>query len=137
VRKLIVVLTIGLVVFIVVNRQRLFVLDPLATVTRDGGKVPDVRVLINDSNDVLLLDRSTGSLRLAMVQHWNKVAESPTRPLRCLSFFVCLTDADRATASPLPVGSRGGRPAVEAVTMTDRRVEFVNQPGGLVGIALR
>jgi len=136
-RKLLILLTIGLVVFVVVYRQRLFLRDPLAAVTRDGVKVSDVAVMINYTNDVLLQDASAGKKRLYLVQNWNKVAEAPAAPLRCIQGLACMTDADQATADAIAVGTRGRRPPFEGVTMTNRRVEFVDEDGALVEVTLR
>ena len=48
-----------------------------------------------------------------------------------------MTDADQASARALPVGSRGRREVFEGVTMTNRRVEFVDEDGALVRVTLR
>ena len=136
-KRLFALALICVVVFVVVDRQRIFLRDPLATVTRDGVKVGGVAVMINYSNDVLLLDGSEPQSRSYLVQHWNEVAGVPTAPLRCVMGVACLTDADQATAAPLAIGSRGRRAAFEGVTMTDRRVEFVDEEGALVTVLLR
>lgn len=128
---------VGVIVFVVVYRQRVFLRDPLAEVTRDGVKVAGVTTMINYSNDVLLLDRSGAGARLYVVQGWNKVAEVPTAPLKCVYGVACMTDADQATATAVPVGSRGRREKFEGVTMTNRRVEFVDEDGALVQVMLR
>ncbi len=94
-------------------------------------------VMINYSNDVLLDDKSNGSRRVYLVQGWNKVAAVPTAPLKCEYGVVCMTDADQASARALPVGSRGRREAFVGVTMTNRRVEFVDEDGALVRVTLR
>jgi hypothetical protein len=136
-RKLPILLTIGLAVFVVVYRQRLFLRDPLAVVTRDGVKVSGVAVMINYTNDVLLQDASAGRKRLYLVQNWNKVAEAPTAPLRCIQGLACMADADQATGDAIAVGTRGRRSPFEGVTMTNRRVEFVDEDGALVEVTLR
>ena len=48
-----------------------------------------------------------------------------------------MTDADQATATQLEPGSRGRRPPFEGVTMTNRRVEFVDEDGALVTVTHR
>ena len=53
-KKLIALLVLLLVVFVVVERKRVFVRDPLASVTRAGDKVSGEQVYINYYNDVLL-----------------------------------------------------------------------------------
>jgi hypothetical protein len=136
-KKLLAFLVLALVVFVVVYRQRLFLRDPLATVTRDGVKVSDVAVMINYSNDALLQDHSAGKYRIYLVQNWNKQAEVPTVALMCIQGLACMTDADQATATAIIPGSRGRRPAWEGVTMTNRRVEFVDEEGDLVQVVLR
>jgi len=136
-KRLLALALICLVVFVVVYRQRIFVRDPLATVTRDGVKMGNVQVMINYSNDVLLQDGSTTERRLYLVQNWNKAAEVPTVPLKCIYGVACMTDADQASAMRLEVGSRGRRTPFEGVTMTNRRVEFVDEDGALVAVALR
>ena len=136
-KKLLALVVLGMVVFIVINRQRVFLWDPIASVTRDGVKLSGVRAMINYSNDVLLEDASAGRTRIYLVQGWNKRLETPTAPLKCLKLLGCLTDADQATATPVPVGTRGKRPPFEGVTMTNKRVEFVDEDGALVVVALR
>jgi hypothetical protein len=136
-KKLLALLTLGLVIFIVVYRQRIFLRDPLATVTRDGVKVSDVRAMINYSNDVLLDDQSADKHRVYLVQNWNKHLEVPTMPLRCVQGLACMTDADQAAATAITPGSRGRREAFQGVTMTNRFVEFVDEDGDLVRVTLR
>ena len=136
-RKLLALLVIGLIVFLVIYHQRVFLRDPLATVTRDSVKDSDVRVLINYSNDVMLDDASAGRHRIYIVQGWNKTAAFLAPGLKCLNGLVCMTDADQATATPVEVGSRGKRPPFEGVTMTNKRIEFVDEDGALVQVTLR
>lgn len=136
-RKLLILLVLVAVVFIAVNRQRLFLRDPLATVTRDGVKVDGVAVMINYSNDILLTDGSAGKRRIYLVQNWNKVAATPTAALKCLQGLVCLTNADQALAEAIPVGTRGKRTPFEGVTMTNKHVEFVDEDGALLLVTLR
>ena len=136
-KKLFALVLICVVVFVVVYRQRIFMRDPIATVTRDGVKIGNVQVMINYSNDVLLQDGSMPERRLYLVQNWNKVAEVPTAPVKCLQGLGCLTDADQASATRLDIGSRGRRAPFEGVTMTNKRVEFVDEDGALVTVVLR
>ena len=126
------------VVFIVVERQRLFLRDPLARVTRDGVAgwgCEDADQLF--TNDVLLEDRTGGGLRVYLAQHWSDAVITPAM-LKCLGQMVCLTDADHATGASVDGGVVAGRrePYV-GVTMTNRRVEFVDEDGALVQVVLR
>jgi hypothetical protein len=125
------------IVFVVVNRQRLFLRDPLASVTRDGVTVHGAQVMINYSNDVLLSDASSPHRSIYLVQHWNKVAETPTAPLHCLQAMACLTDADQAAGAAIVPGTRGRRTPFAGVTMTNKRIEFVDEDGALVEVTLR
>jgi hypothetical protein len=137
VKKLLLLIVLGLAVFVVVYRQRVFMWDPIATVTRDGVKQGSVRVMINYSNDVLIDDRSTEKRRMYLVQNWNKVAQYSEGPLKCVQYLACMTDADQATGEKVTSGSRGRREPFEGVTMTNKRVEFVDENGELVVVALR
>ena len=136
-KKLLALLTIGLIIFVVIYRQRIYVWDPIATVTRDGVKQGSVRVMINYSNDVLMDDKSTNARRIYLVQNWNKVAQSSTGPLKCIQFLACMTDAEQASGDKVTPGSRGKREPFEGVTMTNKRVEFVDEAGALVTVSLR
>ena len=137
-KKLLAILVIFLVAFLALNRQRIYLRDPLAKVSRDGAAIAGVTTMINYSNDVLLLDSSDPQHhRLYLVQGWNKVAAVPTVPLRCEAGLACMADADQATATPITPGSRGHREPFLGVTMTNRRVEFVDEDGALVKVQLR
>jgi hypothetical protein len=137
VKRLLALLTLVFVVFVVIYRQRIFLWDPLATVTRDGVKQGGVRVMINYSNDVLVDDKSTDTRRLYLVQHWNQVAKYSTGPLKCVQFLACMTDAEHATGVPVTPGARGNRTPFDGVAMTNKQVEFLDESGALVSIALR
>ena len=136
-KKLLALIFIGLLVFIFIYRQRVFLRDPLATVTRDGVNQSGAHVLINYTNDILLDDTDAGKHRIYLVQNWNKVAGFPSVPLKCFTAMACMTDADQATATPIPVGTRGKRSAFEGVTMTNKHIEFVDEDGALVAVTLR
>ena len=136
-KKLLLLLTVGLVIFVVIYRQRIYVWDPLATVSRDGVKQGSVRVMINYSNDILMDDGSTATRRIYIVQGWNNVAQFFTGPLRCIQYLACMTDADQVTAEKVEPGSRGRREPYEGVTMTNKRVKFVDERGALVEVLLR
>ena len=136
-KKLIALLVVGFVVFLVVYKQRIYLRDPIAKVTRDGQPVEATQVMINYPADLLLLDKSDGRNRIYLVQHWNMALGTPTAPVKCFQGLTCMTNADQATEAMVLVGARGRRPAFEGVTMTDRRVEFVDEDGALVQVVLR
>lgn len=97
-KKLFALLIILLVVFVVVERKRVFVRDPLANVTRAGDKVDGEQVYINFYNDVLL-ENDNPPMLVMMVEKGQPVGV-PTR-LRCIHWVACLTDADAASTLPL------------------------------------
>ena len=136
-KKVIAALVLCLVVFLVIYRQRVYVRDPLAKVSRDGTGVDGTQVMINYPTDVLLLDRSDGRNRIYLVQHWNLALGTPTVPVQCFEGLACMTNADQATEAMVQAGSRGKRTPYEGVTMTDRRVKFVDEDGALVEVVLR
>ena len=111
-RKLILLLLIALVVFVVWNKQRVFVRDPLAGVLRDNAKPDGEQVYINFTSDVLLENDNSPS-HIMLVQHGQPLGV-PTK-LRCIHWVACLTDADKATTLPL-----GGA----AQTMNSKTVAF-------------
>jgi hypothetical protein len=135
-RKLFFLLLLGLGLFVYFYRFRVFLRDPLAEVTRDGAPVDHAVAMIDYANDVLLLDRSTGHLRIYLLEHWNQVTGTPPGPLNCLGDLACMTDADQAAMTPVTPGARGNRSPFEGVTMTDRRVEFVDEEGALIQVLL-
>jgi hypothetical protein len=98
VKKLIALLIILLVVFVVVERKRVYVRDPLASVTRAGETVSGEQVYINYYNDVLL--ENDNPPMLVMVVEKGQPVGVPAK-LRCIHWLACLTDADAASALPL------------------------------------
>jgi len=94
VKKILFLLFVVAVVFVIWNRERLYVRDPLGSVTRDGVKETGVQVYINYSNDVLL-ENDHAPMYLTLVQHGQRVG-TPVG-LKCLHYVVCRTDAAVST----------------------------------------
>ncbi len=136
-KKFIVLLGVALLVFVVIYRQRVYVWDPLAAVTRDGVKQGGIRVMINFTNDTLIDDKSTDKRRIYLVQNWNKQPIYPLGELRCIQFMACMTAADQVAGDKVIPGAHGGRAPLEGVTMTNKRVRFVDERGALVDVELR
>ena len=135
-KKIFALLTLALVVFVILYRQQIYVWDPIANVSRDGVKQGSVRVMINYSNDILADDNSTTTRRIYLVQHWDMAAKFATGQLRCIQYLACMTNAEQATGEKLVPGSRGKREPYEGVTMTTKRIKFVDEHGALVEVAL-
>ena len=91
-RKFIVLLVVLAVVFVVWNRQRLYVRDPLGSVVRDGVKEQGAQVLINYSNDVLLQNYNA-PMYVTLIQHGDRVG-TPAE-MHCVAYAACLMDADQ------------------------------------------
>jgi len=109
-KKLLLLLVLILIVFVVYNRQRLYLRDPLGSVARDGVKEEGTQVFINYSDD-LLLENDNAPMYVTVVQHENHVG-TPAK-LSCIHFVVCLMDADVVTlvgvSSNVTVESMSGK----------------------------
>ena len=128
-RKILVVGTLLLVIFVAVFRQRIFVRDPLGKVERNGAAQDGERLYINYSNDVLMEDAEKHTF--VLVQGWSAVPGVPQH-LFCFTGLLCWTDADRATV--FPVEGVGGR---TRAVMTAKEVTFVDESGAGVRVTLR
>jgi len=128
-KRILIVGTLLLVVFVAVFRQRIFVRDPLGKVERNGVAQDETRLYINYSNDVLV--ENLAQHQFVLVQGWNALPGVPQH-LFCLTGMVCWTDADRAAGCP--VEGAGGR--TQAV-MSAKDVMFVDESGAKVRAALR
>ena len=125
-KKIIVLLVAAFVVFVVVERQRLFLRDPLAKVTRDDVIQDNMRVYINYSNDVLL-EHTVAPVTLTIVQHGQHIGTP--RMLRCLHWVACMTDGERAGLVETMTGPVG--------EMSGKMVEFKDDMGRDVKVKLR
>jgi hypothetical protein len=128
-RKILIVGTLLLVVFVAVFRQRIFVRDPLGKVERNGVAQEGERLFINYSNDVLVEDSEKHTF--VLVQSWSGVPGVPQH-LFCFTGLLCWTDADRATVFPVEGG--GGR---TRAVMNAKEVTFVDESGAGVRVTLR
>ncbi|MBS1821413.1 MAG: hypothetical protein JST61_05500 [Acidobacteria bacterium] len=128
-RKLIALIAVALVVLLALNRQRVFIRNPLAKVKRNGVQVEGARVYINYSNDVLV--EGPEGQPTYIVQTWNRVPGNPTA-LTCLRGIVCWTDADHARMVPLV-----GASDMPDTMMNDREVSFNDGYGINIDVALR
>ena len=128
-KRILIVGTLLLVVFVVVFRQRIFLRDPLGKVERSGVAQDGTRLYINYSNDVLVED--SARQQFVLVQGWNVLPGVP-RHLFCLTGMVCWTDGDKAAVFPVE-GVGGKTPAV----MSPKEVRFVDESGAKVRVGLR
>jgi hypothetical protein len=135
VKRILLIVFLVVMAFIWVNRQRVYVRDPLATVYKNGVKQSGVQVFMNYSNDVLVEqnfgDRATGR---TLVQGWNKMPGTPAE-LTCVRWTACMTDA--VHAGTLPVEWSGKGKYDPQVAMTNREVTYVDGDGATVRVVLR
>ena len=103
------------------------------------GRQSGVQVFVSAAGDVLLWqDAQPGGYRI-LVQSWNKLPGTPMR-LTCIRWIVCLADADHASTIPLDWTGNSGRGRGKydpQVTMSGRRVNFVDGAGATMRVELR
>ena len=133
-KTILIVALLVLLAVIFVNRQKVFVRDPLATVYRNDVKQSGVEVFINYSSDVLMERDSDSGSYWTLLQGWNRMPGTPT-VLKCLRWMVCLTDADHATALPMEWSGKGKYNP--RVTMTSAEVSFADGDGATMQVELR
>jgi len=128
-----------LLALILVNRQRVYLRDPLATVWSspqpDGSgavKQQSVQVYINYSNDVLLIHEANPGGYTLLIQHWNKTPGTPVE-LKCIHWMACMTNEDHASLLPIAASAKYG----PKVQMTDREVSYVDPQGAFTRVQLR
>jgi hypothetical protein len=115
---------------ILVNRQRVFLRDPIATVYRNDVEQHGVEVYQNYSNDILV--QKDGSRIL--VQNWNETPGTPVH-LTCMRWMACLTDADQAQIIPIAPARKPGLDP--RVSMTKTEITFVDADKSKVRVVLR
>jgi len=127
VRKFILLLVVIAIAFVVWNRQRLYVRDPLGSVTRDGVKEQGAQVLINYSNDVLLQNYNA-PMYVTLIQHGNRVGTPAA--MHCVAYAACLLDADVPAFLVTADGA-------QVTTMTGKAVEYRDAKGRDTVVTLR
>ena len=113
--------------FAYVNRQRLFVRDPLGSLTRAGVPEAGAQIFINYSNDVLL-ENDRAPMYFNILQHDQAVGAPET--LKCIHYLMCL-------ASGYPAPQTSALPGARLEAMTAKEVRFVDTEGREAVIKLR
>ena len=127
-RKILLLLIVLFVVFVAVNRDRLFLRDPIAKLERNGVAQTGEAVYINFSNDILVQENS--GKRMFVVQHRARLPHMPAGPT-CFQGVACLIAADPSPdETPAVVNGR-------LATMTDRVVTFTDDEGVSVRVQIR
>lgn len=133
-KKILLLVFLVVLGFIWVNRLRVFVRDPVATVYKDDVKQSGVQVFINYANDVLLeQDAEPGSYRV-LVQGWNRMPGSPVL-LKCVRWMACMTDGDHPPTFPMEWSGKGKYDP--HVVMSNRVVTFTGGDGAAMRVVLR
>lgn len=117
-KKFIAVLVLLLVVFVVVERKRVYVRDVLASTTRDGQKVDGEQVFINYYSD-LVLENDNPPMQVMSVVKGQPIGV-PTK-LRCIHWVACYTDADGPSIETLD--------GAKIQSMSSKAVKFKDEQG--------
>jgi len=118
VKKLILLFVILAIVFVVLEKHRLYVRDPLANVTRNGVKEDGAQVFINFDNDVLIEnDSAPDGMYVELIQHGQPIG-TPAM-MHGLHWMAHLTDADQ----PKLVSVRSG---AQIESMDSKVVKFMD-----------
>lgn len=117
-KKVIAVLVLLLVVFVVVERKRVYVRDVLASTMRDGQKVDGEQVFINYYSD-LVLENDNPPMQVMSVVKGQPIGV-PTK-LRCIHWVACYTDADGPSIETLD--------GAKIRSMSSKVVKFTDEQG--------
>jgi hypothetical protein len=122
-----------IMLLIIVNRQRVYLRDPLATVYRDEVQQSGVQVYQNYSDDILIEKDGDKPFRI-LVQDWSEVPGTPVS-LTCIRWMACLADDDHAATTPLVWAGKGKYDP--KVAMTSREISFTDTDGSRLRVTLR
>lgn len=125
-RKLILLSVVVLIALAILYHDRIYLRDPLGKVARNGVAVPDARVFINYSNDILVQEDS--GRRMFVVQNYNRLPGSPAG-LNCIQGMLCITPSDEAVPGTADPGKQAD--------MSDREVSFTDLLGSRVHVQIR
>ncbi len=126
-RKLVLVVLVVVSWFVFTNRERLFLRDPIATLTRNGVKEGGAQIFINYDNDVLI-ENDRSPMYLNIVQHDQPVGAPDI--LKCIHYLLC-----RAREYPAPQAL--ALPGARVEAMTPKQVRFRDEAGREVVVQLR
>ena len=93
-KKIFLLIVVVFVVFIIINRTKLFVRDPLASVARDGVQESGTQVFINFNNEVLL-EHDSAPAYVTVAEAAGHIGTPQN--IKCIHWLACLTDANPAT----------------------------------------
>ena len=114
--KLIALIVVVLALFVVVERDKLFVRDPLAHVTRNGVQESGAQVFINFRNDVLI-ENDNAPAYIEIVQAGQPIGVPKVSV--CVHWVMCVMDAYPATLLSTSGGATVKSMDAKTVTFTD------------------
>ncbi len=126
-KKFVLLFVIVAGVYAYFNRERLFLRDPLASVTRAGVREAGAQVFINYDNDVLL-ENDHPPMYFNVLQHGQPVG-APDQ-LKCIHYLLCL-------ANGYPAPQTSALPGAQLESMTNQQVLFKDGDGREVVVTLR
>ena len=130
-KKFLVLLFVVFVAFILINRERVFVRDPLASVTRNGIAESGTQVFINYTNDVLL-ENDNAPMYVTLIEARTPQVVGIPVGLKCVHWTACLADAYPATLIEPATPTTRTRPARPSKSLT-----YTDAHGKQVVIKLR
>ena len=119
---------------ILINRERVYLRDPLATTYRNDVEQSGIEVYQNYSNDILMENNSADKPFRILIQHWNQKPGTPLT-LTCMRWMACLANGDQAATQPLHYAGKGKYNP--QVFMTKYEVTFTDIDGTHVRVKLR
>lgn len=93
-KKIIALVVLVLIAFVILERQKLFVRDPLGSVARNGQKEAGAEVYINYNNDVLV-ENDNAPMYVEVIEHGQPVGLP--KETGCIHWVACLLDNYPAT----------------------------------------
>jgi hypothetical protein len=133
-RKILALLFVMMLGFIIFNRHRIYIRDPLASVYRNDVRQDGVAVYIDYEEDVLVWKQDDPGAYQVLVQHWNLSPGTP-KQLGCLQSMVCLAEAAHVPTNPLFVAANGLKSP--PVTMAGHTTTFTMPDSSVVRVETR
>ena len=128
-KKFLLLLFLVFAIFIYINRERVFLRDPLASIARDGIVEPGTQVFINYNNEVLL-EHDSAPMYVTLIEARTPQVVGIPVGLRCIHWAGCLADAYPATlVAPATATTLGEH--------TSKSLTYIDAHGKQVVIKLR
>jgi hypothetical protein len=133
-KTILIVAFLAAMVFVLVNRERIYLRDPIATVYRNDVEQSGIQVYMNYSDEVLLEKDSEPNPYRILLQDWNPMPGTPIN-LSCIRWMACMTTTDRAPTQPIPFTGKGKYDP--RLNMSSRESSFIDPDGARIRVTLR